>query len=163
MFQHELYHSLVVQKEQSILEILNDSDLDEEAQMKEANIDDQEDKQEHGANAQPQRLSQGMTSLFGSLISFASDTNKSKAVNLEAIKLHDSSRFLSPFARKMRQNEVLLATQYRDQYVAFLKQLSLQICHSNRHFFFNSSKHDSPLSVFPLLQVAVKLYFQKAF
>lgn len=44
LFQHDLFHSMVVQKEQSILEILNDTDLEEESQLGDASFEGPEDK-----------------------------------------------------------------------------------------------------------------------
>lgn len=125
LYQHNLFHSLVVQRDQHILDILDDPVHDQEAQRSEAELRDEDDKQEQQAKSEVPRLSQGMNSLFNSLISFKSDggppSARSKAVDVESLKLQDQSQFLSPFARRMRQNEILLATQYRDLYVAFLK------------------------------------------
>ena len=47
LFRHDLFHCLIIQKHQRILDVLNDADLEQEDQRREAELQDEEDKQEH--------------------------------------------------------------------------------------------------------------------
>jgi hypothetical protein len=53
----------------------------------------------------------------------------------------------------MISSKELETVMYLDQYIAFLKQISLQLLDYNKHLFFNSA--DKKRKIFPLLQMAM--------
>lgn len=112
MFSHELFYSLIIQRQQSILDILNDLDIDLDNKLKEGNLQALGDDHEESDFRDSQSFGKGLNSLFASLISFRSDNgsssvneNKSsnRAVNIEHIKISaDQSQFMSEFQKKQR-------------------------------------------------------------